>query len=374
MIKRQWSKRKKKFIHLLDVRLESGERIRRSFETKSEAEAVESLYKRNKVIERYALPVALDSPLLSDLIAKRNATLEQNGICRKEKNRTKKVFADFVSLLPKNICVDQVTRQLIELYVKKRFDDKISPQSINRELNCIAALLNNADHYYAALESWRPPKMPRPRVFTGRRERVWNDAEIAGVLAQLEAPRKPDEDLRAVTARHRVAHVTRFCLLTGLRPGEVVKIRGCDIDWQTCKIRVAQGKTGGSVKIIGPLFGASMEILKSYAETRVSAEDFIFFRGTNLPWKFYRILREACERAGVRYGKNTPGGLVLYDARHTVTTHLLENGVSPATVKEWMGWADSSFVLYYSHATDKSREKAGRTLERLAGRKLKAVA
>ena len=60
----------------------------------------------------------------------------------------------------------------------------------------------------------------------------------------------------------------------------------------------------------------------------------------------------------------------LYDSRHTATTHLLDDGVSPATVKEWMGWSDSAFVLYYSHATRKSRARAGRSLERLAGRKM----
>ena len=39
------------------------------------------------------------------------------------------------------------------------------------------------------------------------------------------------------------------------------------------------------------------------------------------------------------------------------------------TVQEWMGWSDKAFVLYYSHATKKSREEAGRSLEILAGRK-----
>jgi len=49
---------------------------------------------------------------------------------------------------------------------------------------------------------------------------------------------------------------------------------------------------------------------------------------------------------------------------------MLESGVAPATVKEWMGWSDSSFLLYYSHATEKSRIKAGRSRERLAGKKV----
>jgi integrase len=95
----------------------------------------------------------------------------------------------------------------------------------------------------------------------------------------------------------------------------------------------------------------------------------VFSRSGNISPKFYRILQEACKCAGVPYGRKNPNGLVLHDARHTATTHLLENNVSPKTVQEWMGWSDKAFVLYYSHATKQSREKAGNSLEQLAGGK-----
>src|SRR5262249_9645135 len=92
-------------------------------------------------------------------------------------------------------------------------------------------------------------------------------------------------------------------------------------------------------------------------------------RTGNISPKFYRILKKACERAGVPYGRNTPNGLVLHDARQTATTHLLENNVNPKTVQEWMGWSDKALVLCYSHSTKKSREQAGPSLEELAGRR-----
>jgi len=110
-----------------------------------------------------------------------------------------------------------------------------------------------------------------------------------------------------------------------------------------------------------------MEILREFYDA--SKTDLVFSRSGNITPKFYRILREACERAGVPYGRGTRDGLVLHDARHTATTHLLESNVSPKTVQEWMGWSDKAFVLYYSHATKRSREEAGQSLERLAGQK-----
>lgn len=72
-----------------------------------------------------------------------------------------------------------------------------------------------------------------------------------------------------------------------------------------------------------------MEILREFYDA--SKTDLVFSRSGNITPKFYRILREACERAGVPYGRGTRDGLVLHDARHTATTHLLESNVSPKT-------------------------------------------
>jgi integrase len=110
-----------------------------------------------------------------------------------------------------------------------------------------------------------------------------------------------------------------------------------------------------------------MEIIREFYHT--STTDFVFSRSGNVAPKFYSILKASCQRAGVPYARSTPDGLVLHDARHTATTHLLESNVSPKTVQEWMGWSDKAFVLYYSHATKESREQAGKALEQLAGEK-----
>src|SRR6266478_595089 len=120
------------------------------------------------------------------------------------------------------------------------------------------------------------------------------------------------------------------------------------INWEARQVRIRQGKTG-NYKVIGPLGPTSMEILREFYDA--SKTDLVFSRSGNIAPKFYRILREACERTAVPYGRGTRDGLVLHDARHTATTHLPESNVSPKTVQEWMGWSDKAFVLYCSHAT-----------------------
>lgn len=362
MIRSYFSVRYKRRRYRLDVTLRNGQRIRRSFDKKSDAEAVAYKYRHDETAHRYGLPLAADRPFLSDLTQKRLAVISSA-----ERSRAKRVLNTLTGLLPQGICVDEVSKASIQKYVEQRFNDGLKAQSVDRELNIIAATLNSADLYYPQLEQWRPPRMPRPKIIGGRRERIWSEHEMKSVLGELYSPRREAEQQQSADARNRVGKIVQFCLLNGVRTGEMARMRKRDINWNTRKVRIEQTKTG-AYKTIGPLFETAMAILRDCADA--SETEFVFFRGPNIPPKFYKILRRACERAGVPYGKNTPGGLVLYDSRHTATTWMLESGVSPATVKEWMGWAESSFVLYYSHATEKSREKAGRSMERLAGKKI----
>jgi integrase len=125
-------------------------------------------------------------------------------------------------------------------------------------------------------------------------------------------------------------------------------IRKVDIDWDARKIRIKQSKTGNP-KTIGPVGPTTIDILREFA--KASRSEFVFSQGGNITPKFYRILRQACEAVGVPYGRKTPSGLVLHDARHTATTFLLDSGVSSATVREWMGWSESAFVQYYGRHT-----------------------
>jgi integrase len=185
------------------------------------------------------------------------------------------------------------------------------------------------------------------------------------VLLECLKPRQKGEQQQSALARFRLGRKIQFCL-NGVRHGEMNRIRRSDIDWRERTIRILQGKTG-NYKTVGPLGPLAMQILKEFCE--YSETDFVFSRSGNITPKFYKTLRTVCERAGVPYGRETRNGIVFHDLRHTATTRLLEDGISPKTVQEWMGWADSSFVLYYSHATKKSREKAGRSLERLANKK-----
>lgn len=362
MITPYFSVRYKKTRYRLDLTLRSGARLRQSFDKKSDAQRVELKLRADDLSRRYGLPATEDRPFLSDLIEKR-----LTAYSGAELTRATRVLNGFASLLPAGMCVDEVNKAAIQKYVERRFDDGLKAQSIDRELNTIAAMFNSVDLYFPSLEQWRPPRMPRPKILGGRRDRVWTDHEIKSVLGELYSPRRDGEQKQSWANRVRVGRRVQFCLLNGVRTGEMAKIRKQDVDWRGRKVRIYQGKTG-NVKVIGPMLETAMNILKQFCEA--SNDEHVFFHGKNIPPKLYKTLKRACERAGVLYGRDVQGGLRLYDARHTSTTHMLDSGISPATVKEWHGWSDSAFVTYYGHATEKSREKAGRAMERKAGKKV----
>lgn len=358
MITPYFSIRYRRKRYRLDITLRNGQRIRHSFDKKSDAESVAYKYKHDEVARRYGLPVSADRPFLSDLVEKRLGSLKGA-----EKTRSTRVLNDLSSLLPDAICVDEVNKSLIQKYVEKRFRDGLKAHSIDRELNIIAATLNGADLYFPSLEQWRPPRMPRPKIAGGRRERLWAEWEAKAVLDELSAPRRDGEQKQSTLARQKVGKIVLFMFVTGLRTGEMAKIQKQDINWQTRRLRIEQGKTG-NVKSVGPLFGPAMDVLKEFSDK--SETEFVFFQGKNIPPKFYKTLKRACERTGVVYGRDVQGGLRLYDARHTATTRMLEDGVPAPAVQDWMGWSRGYFVMWYGHTTEKSSAKAGRSMERWA--------
>lgn len=360
MIKKLFSRRHKQLVYRLDAKL-NGKRFRRFFLKKSEAEAVAYKIKHDEVAKRYGLPLMAERPFLSELIEKRLKMIPDGD----ELTRATRVLNGLLALLPAGYCVDEVTKADLQKYVDKRRIDGLLPQSINRELTTIRTMFSQVDIHYPQLEQWRPPRIPKQKELTGRRERVWETNEIAAVLSALLRPKDRDEQSQAMMARYRMAQRLRFLFLSGVRHGEMAKIRGFDINWQSRNVRIKQGKTG-KYKTVGPLHPEAMLILKEFADN--SSTSYVFYRGGTINKRVYRIMRDACRIAGVPYGQKTHNGVVLHDCRHTATTHLLESGISPKTVQEWMGWGDKSFVLYYSVATKKSREKAGRALEKLAGK------
>ena len=146
MIKQVYSQRLKRNVYRLDTRLSNGIRFRKFFLKRSDAEAVAYKIKHDASTRRFGLSITLDRPILSEL-ARRYADDIQNS---RERTRAKRVLADFCKLLVPDLCVDEVTKADCKKYIDKRKHDGLKPQSIDRELNIIVAMFNQAENYFPA--------------------------------------------------------------------------------------------------------------------------------------------------------------------------------------------------------------------------------
>ncbi len=390
----KWDDRKQKWwSHGFDITLADDRRKRESgFFTQADALAAIAQIRLAEKEKRYGFGPGPAPPLLSDLIHSRLPDIKNPN----ERVRSERVLNDFLKIveialrLPSNKnlnerervervlheyqkiaeikepkkTVEDLTTSDLRLFVAKRVVDGVQPQSINRELNIISATMHAADTYFPQLAQWKTPKIPRPKVSKKRRERIFTDEERKSLVEYLLAPKMKGERGHQPEGRYRIGRKLQFALSVGLRHGELNRIRKTDINWSQRSLKIVGTKTeyvNNPTRYIRPLTDLELEILREFCAR--SKTEFVFTRSGNETPKFYKIFKRACEACGIVYGRDVEGGLVFYDARHDVTTRLLEAGVTPATVQEQMGWANRTMVLYYSHSTPTSRAHAAEVRE-----------
>jgi integrase len=361
----KWDDKEKKWwSHGYDITLADGTRRRESgFFSQADAEAAVGRIRLAEKEKKYGFISEASRPTLASLIEKRLAGMPT----RRERVRSERVLGDFQKLLPKKIKVDEVTTAHIRWYVEKRLG-LVSPQSVNRELNIISATLRAAEIFYPVLAQWLPPRIPRPKHSKRRRERVIMDEEKDSLLAHLLAPQGEEESASRARQRRLVGLVVNFALLTGMRHGEIDKLKWEHLDLKAKTLKVIGTKTENvtnATRYIAPLTETMLMILRERREQSIGK--YIFTISGSPMANFYSILRAACEACGIPYGRDVAGGVVLHDARHTATTRLLQAGVDLSTIQSFTGHSDKEMVLHYGHATPQSRERAARALEDYAG-------
>ena len=58
-----------------------------------------------------------------------------------------------------------------------------------------------------------------------------------------------------------------------------------------------------------------------------------------------------CEKAGVRYGRDVPGGIVIHDLRHTAATELVRSEIRESVIAALLGDTVETIVSTYVHLT-----------------------
>ena len=184
---------------------------------------------------------------------------------------------------------------------------------------------------------------PSPRADTPREMRTWRAEELKQFLSSV-APQE-DRELWHVLA------------MTGLRRGEALGLRWCDVDFERASLSIRQTviTIGYEVVVSGPkssrgrrvvaLDETTLKVLRYLKPPDAHSDDLVFHRrGQPLhPVRVSKTFKRLVRQAGLP-------DIRLHDLRHTHATLALEAGIHPKIVSERLGHSTVALTLdIYSH-------------------------
>lgn len=179
------------------------------------------------------------------------------------------------------------------------------------------------------------------------------------ILSQEEAARLIES---ASNLFHRAMLMTLYA--TGMRRGELCRLKVEDLDGERMIIHIRQGKGGKDRDV--PFDPKLRETLREYY--RWMRPKTYLFPGTENGWRadkpittkvVWEACREAAQRAGITKRVNP------HLLRHSFATHLIENGADLPTVQALLGHADLKATSIYLHLSQRHLKAAGTPLDKI---------
>jgi integrase/recombinase XerD len=218
------------------------------------------------------------------------------------------------------------------LYLKK--DKGLSPGTINNYISAIKFF-----YTYVLEKEWNSIKVPRMKR-----------AQSFPVIPPKE------EVLLLLNSTNNLKHKAILALIygSGLRVSEVAKLKICDIDSKSMRVRVQNAKHNTNRYTI--LSETALIVLREYFKHYFS-KDY-----TRNDWLFPG--RDKSDPIHVKTIKNTliklkdklqlDPNISAHTLRHCFSTHLLEDGVEPVFIQQMLGHKSLKTTLTYLHMTSKS--------------------
>ncbi|HZO98667.1 MAG TPA: site-specific integrase [Terriglobia bacterium] len=166
-----------------------------------------------------------------------------------------------------------------------------------------------------------------------------------------------EEEVYLAAASQSLRDVAILILETGMRPGEVFRLRKEDVDLQLGFLRIPSGKTPFARRTI-PLTGRAKDVL---ARRTLEAKSAWLFPSRHDPQQPIHWLRKAHVAALQKAGSSPP--FRLYDLRHTYLTRMAMAGIDLPTLRELAGHASIQMTMRYVHPTPEHKRAA---IEKLA--------
>jgi len=248
------------------------------------------------------------------------------------------ILCDFFGSEP----IERITWERVEQFkslrsrTKTRSGGKRSPTTINRELSILSKALTIA---VKANVIRRNPCREVERFKTDNaRSRFLSDEEEARLY-------------EALGEHQMVKNVVTMALNTGMRQGEIFKLKWFDVDFTRGSIHVRRTKTGRD------RFVPMNSGLRAMLEGLNRSNEYVFpspKTGVALI-DVKKVFDKAKRAAGLEDFR-------FHDLRHTAATRMADHGASAFTIAAILGHSDIRMTSRYTHATDRATKAAVESL------------
>lgn len=220
-----------------------------------------------------------------------------------------------------------------------------SPSTVNRYLAIFSKALSVASKEWEWMDD-NPMQKVRKLKESRSRDRCLSFTEKESLLKACRESSNP-----------YLYHIVNLALLTGMRYGEIVKLRWNDINFDE-RYATLQETKNGDRRVI-PLTEEIMQVFRACPTYGDLPEELVFKSRRLLPTKYGISIRKsfakALEEAGLK-------NFVFHMLRHTAATDLANEGATEGDLQEIFGWKTKKMASVYCH---RSLERKRSLLERL---------
>lgn len=286
------------------------------------------------------------------------------------------------TVVGKNIRVTDLDVEHLDAFVELELARGLKPNTVATYLVHLMIAFRRIRDRSISLSGWKIPKteVPGSKDSKGKLRRVWTPDEISRVLTVLANPNKYHKRVRSNRSGRLnwldAYDVLSIAALIGARKSEILMLEWSKVffEWDVIHFRTLKKRDASAYREI-PMIPELKELLLRRREDvrrRYGKEETFVFpkwkKSDNADW-LYRVLRQACEVAGVQYGQGE-FGVVLHGLRHTAATRMLAEGADIATAADILGHTVSTMLETYAHSTMANKKKAVTSLSLKPGLRL----
>jgi len=251
--------------------------------------------------------------------------------------------------------ISRVKKTDIENYQSKRLKKGKAPGTVDHEVGKAKTMIFKAfddDDNLISEQTLKMFKKIKKTLIKGSdvRDRIISPEEFDALVKNSEG--------------HTQAIIT-MAYYTGMRRGEILNLTWDKVDLANRMIRLdykdTKNKQNRNVPICDEVYNMLLSLPNRIKGT---TEDNHVFLYKGSPIKDIRAgIREACKKAGIKYGQKVKDGFIFHDFRHTFNTNMRKAGVAESVIMEITGHSTREMFDRYNTVDEDDTRTAVRKLE-----------